>query len=71
MHRAFRSDVHAIAALDVARHLAHDHNFASLDAGVHFAVAANGDAALGHGDFALNAAVNIKSFGAADFALDD
>src|SRR5581483_9757771 len=71
VHRAFRANVHAIAALDVASHFAHDHNFAGLDAGVHFAVTANGDAALGHGDFALDPPVNVKSFRAADFALDD
>src|SRR5208337_2482429 len=68
---AFGADIHAIAALDVAIHFAHDHDFAGLNAGVDLAVAADGDSALGHGDFAFDAAVDVESLGAADFALDD
>ena len=71
MHRAFGADIHAIAALDVARHFAHDHNFAGLNAGVDLAIAADGDSAFGHGDFAFNAAVDVQRLGAADFALDE
>ena len=35
------------------------------------AVAADGDAAIGHRDFAFDAAVDVEGFGAADLALDD
>src|ERR1700692_1842224 len=70
MDRAFSTDIDAIAALDVAGHFTHDHNFAGLNAGVNLAVASDGDAALRHVDFAFDAAIDVKGFGAADFALD-
>ena len=71
VHRAFGSDVNAIAALDVASYFAHDHNFAGLDAGIDFAVAADSDSAFRHGDLAFDASVDVEGFGAADLALDD
>src|SRR5437588_10009500 len=68
--RAFAADVDAVAALDVAGHFAHDYDFAGGDAGIDHAVAANGDAAFRHDDFAFDPAIDVKRFGAADFAFD-
>src|SRR5258706_6897086 len=69
--RAFAADIHAVAAVNVPTHLAHDNNFAGRDVGLHAAVAADGDAVVGQTDLALDAAIDIKRFRAADFALDD
>ena len=41
--RTFAADIHAIAALHVARDLAHDHNFTRGNVGGDYAVASNGD----------------------------
>ena len=70
MDRTFSTDVDAVGALDVAGNLAHDDNFASLDAGIDAAVPANRDAAFGRG-FAFNPAIDVERLGAADFSLDD
>src|SRR5579864_9038685 len=70
MDRTFGADIDAIGALDVAGHLTHDDNFAGVNGGIDLAVAADGDPAVGHGDLALDAAVNVKRFRAAHFALD-
>src|SRR5437879_4229131 len=68
--RAFAANVDPIATLDVARYLAHDYDFAGSNAGIDFAVAPNGDAALGHGDFAFDAAVDVQRFRAADLTFN-
>src|SRR5580704_3452668 len=69
--RAFAANIHAVAAIDVSIHLAHHHNFASADVSLHAAVAADGDAVVRQADLAFDAAINIKRFRTADFALDD
>jgi hypothetical protein len=57
--------------LDVALHAAQDHNFAGADVGDDAAVGCNGDAVIGKIDGALDAAIDVERFGAADFAFDD
>jgi hypothetical protein len=69
--RAFAADIDAVAALNVSVNLAHDHNLGGNNVGLHNAVAANGDAVVGQADFALDAAIHVKRFRAADFAFDD
>jgi len=65
------SDVQTVGALNVALHLAQDHNFAGADVGGDAAVASDGDAVLGKIDGALDAPIDIERFGAADFPFDD
>ena len=69
--RAFAADVQTVGALNVALHLAQDHNFAGADVGGDAAVASNGDAVFGKIDGALDSPIDIERFGSADFALDD
>jgi len=69
--RAFAADVQTVRALDVALHLAQDHDFAGTDIGGNAAVASNGHAAFGKIDGALDAAIDVQRFGAAHFTLDD
>ena len=59
------------AAINISVHLAHDYNFAGGDVGLHAAVASNGDAIVWQADLAFDAAIDIKRFRTADFALDD
>ena len=68
--RAFAADIQAIDALDVARHLAHDYNFAGADIGGYDAVASDGDAVVGKIDSAFDLAIDIECFRSSDLALD-
>src|SRR6266550_4619021 len=67
---AFAADVHAVAALNVASDLAHDHNFARGNVGLHNAVAADCHAMIFEAQGAFDAAVNVKRLAAADLAFD-
>ena len=67
--RTFAADVQTVGALDVALHLAQDHNFAGADVGGDAAVASDGDPVLGKIDGALDSPIDVERFGAADFAL--
>src|SRR4029077_4347171 len=69
--RTLAADVQAISALNVAVHLAHNHNFAGANVGRDAAVTSNGYAIVGKTNGALDPAVDVKRFRAADFALDD
>src|ERR1700693_5411368 len=69
--RAFAADIHAVTAINITVHLAHHDNFAGRDVGLRAAVAADGDAVVGQADLAFDAAVDVKRFRSAEFALDD
>src|SRR5712692_11416322 len=69
--RAFAADVQTVRALDVALHLAQDHNFASTDVGGDASVTPNSDAVTGKINGALDSAIDVQRFGAADFTFDD
>ena len=69
--RAFAADVQTVRALDVALHLAQDHNFAGTDVGGDAAVTSNGDPVIGKINGALDSAIDVERFGAADFTFDD
>src|SRR6266496_317844 len=67
---AFAADVHAVAALDVARDLAHDDDFARGNVGLHHAIAAHGYTMIFEGQRAFDLAIYVKRLAAADFAFD-
>src|SRR5579863_6423518 len=69
--RTFAADIQTIGAMDVARHRTHNDNLLGVDIGDDGGVAANGDAAVAKVDGALDTAVDVERFGAADVALDD
>src|SRR5271167_3982579 len=56
--------------MNVAGYFAHDDHFLGTDIGDDDSVAPNGHAAVSKIDGALDAAVDIKRFGAANFTLD-
>src|SRR5215469_10593218 len=68
--QAFAADVHAVAALDVAGDLAHDHNFTRGNVGLDGPIAANGHAMVFEAERAFDAAVNVKRLAAGDFTFD-
>ena len=67
----FAADVQTICALNVALHLAQDHNFAGADVGGDAAVASNGDAVFGKLTVPSIRPIDIERFGPADFPFDD
>jgi hypothetical protein len=69
--RAFAADVQTVGALNVALHLAQDHNFTGDDVGGDAAVSSDGDAVLGKVDGAIDSTIDIERFGPADFTFDD
>jgi hypothetical protein len=68
---AFAADIDSVAAFEIAGNFAHDHNFAGRDISLNDAIAPNGDTVVRQGDLALDTAIDIESFGAADLAFDD
>jgi hypothetical protein len=60
-----------IAGGEIAADFAQHDDFAGVDVGGDYAVASDGDAVAGEVDGALHAAVDVKRFGAGDFALND
>src|ERR1035438_2363864 len=71
VERAFTADVEAIAGCHVAANFSENDDFTRGDVGGDYAVATDGDAIAGQIDGAFDAAVDVKRFGAGDFALDD
>jgi hypothetical protein len=69
--RAFAPNIQPVRALDVALHLADDHNFAGTDVGGGAAVTPNGDAVTGKINGALDSAIDVQRLGTADLAFDD
>src|SRR5580658_8326864 len=69
--RAVAADIHAVAGGEIATHLAEDHDFAGVDVGCDYAVAADGDAVAGEIDGAFDPSVNVKGLGAGNLTLDD
>src|SRR5262249_18348836 len=69
--RTFIANVNPIAGSDVALDFAQDHDFLGVDVGLDLAVAANRYTVTRQIDGAFHAPVNVKRFGAGDFALDD
>ena len=69
--RPFAADVQAVDALDVARYLAHDYDFAGADIGGYDAIASDGDAVVGKVDGAFDLAIDIECFRSSDLALDN
>src|SRR5713226_5632448 len=69
--RALAANIQTVRALDVALHLADDHNFAGTDVGGDATVTPNSDAVAGKINGALDSAIDVQRFGAADFTFDD
>jgi len=57
--RAFAADIQTVRALDVALHLADDHNIAGTDVGGDATVTPNGDAVTGKINGALDSAIDV------------
>src|ERR1700722_4920528 len=69
--RAVAADIHAIAGGEIAAHFAEYDDFAGVDVGCDYAVAADGDAIAGEIDGAFDPSVNVEGLGAGDLTLDD
>src|SRR5205814_7082197 len=67
----FCTDVNAVADRHVAVKLSHHDDFLGIDVGGNGSVPSDGHPVIGKIDAALNAAVDVKRFGATHFALDD
>jgi hypothetical protein len=66
----FAADVHPVAGIDVAAHLAQNHYFAGRDIRGHLSIAANRDPVARQVDGTLDLAVDVQRLGTRHFALD-
>src|SRR5208283_1629348 len=69
--QTFAADVQPVRGVDVALHLAHDHDFFGGDVCRDVSVAADGDAIVGKVNGAFDASVNEERFHARYLTLDD
>src|SRR5271165_600458 len=65
------ADVYPVRGVDVALHLAEHHHFPGLDVSVDLPIAPDGHPVAVKCDRALDLAIDVKRFGAAQLALDD
>src|ERR1700744_1269620 len=68
--RALAADIHTVAGIDVAAHLAEHHDLAGRDVRCYLAIAANGDAVARQIDRPFDLAVDVERFRTGNFALD-